>query len=386
MKNHEENLIWRPGRATMNTTTMETCSNPGCDQPGTSKCSGCKTAPYCGPICQKAHWAVHKDSCDGRLLKMGKAHNDKAFGFYRVNNWSQVLHYSDLAATKLKQLKDCPIEDLSDALSYKCDALGYMGRHREQLEYAKEWYCLWNTKPTDVGAIRAAFTLIQSCKQNKEFVEAHLYASTLNEIINHKYDNKIPDDQRQRYTARGACNLAEATLQLAMAGGIPPEKKQKAGQEAIALARRALEIHTQLYGTVNRIVAGDMSTLAQVLDYFNDARDDEEVLHLFEQAKSSYARELGPSSPNVAACECQLGNAYYKRAEHAHDALDPDRALANLKLALPCYRESVRINRAIGRVEDADNDAQNIIVVEGALRQIASEWARAEAAAAAKKG
>ena len=107
---------------------METCSNPGCDQPGTNKCSACKTTPYCGPICQKAHWALHKESCDGRLRKMGMAHLDKAGGFHRENNWPQLLRYSDLAAAKLMQMKDRPVEDISEALRHKCTALGFMDR------------------------------------------------------------------------------------------------------------------------------------------------------------------------------------------------------------------------------------------------------------------
>ena len=154
------------------TAIMETCANPGCDQPGTNKCSGCKTTPYCGPICQTAHWAIHKESCDGRLRKMGMAHLDKARDFHRENNWSQALRYSDLAATKLKQLKDRPFDEISAALCIKCQALGFLGQYREQLECAKEWYCLWNTKPTDVGAIDAAFFLIESCMHNKEYADS----------------------------------------------------------------------------------------------------------------------------------------------------------------------------------------------------------------------
>ena len=348
---------------------METCANPGCDQPGTNKCSGCKTTPYCGPICQKAHWAIHKESCDGRLRKMGMAYLDKAKGFNRERNWSQSLHYSDLAATKLKQLKDRPMEEISYALDYKCSALGFLGRYREQLECAKEWYCLWNTMPTDVGAIHAAIALIDSCMHNNEFVDAHLYASTLYEIINHKHDNKIPDDQRQRFIAKGAYYLALTTLRLAQDGGIPAEKKQKAGQEAIALARRALEIHTQLYGTENNDVGSDMVVLAEILDYFNGG-DDEEIFRLLEQAKAILAQVQGSLSSNVALIEYKLGKAYYSRATSALRANDRDHAQANLELALPRYRESARICRVANRVDRADDAAQRIIEVEELLRQL----------------
>ena len=361
---------------------METCSNPGCDQPGTNKCSGCKSTPYCGPTCQKAHWAVHKESCDGHLRKMGMAHLDKARGFNRENNWPQLLRCSDLAATKLKQLKDRPVEDISESLSWKCIALDFLGQHREQLECAKEWYCLWNTKPTDMGAIRAAFALISSCMQNKEYTDAVLYASTLYEIINHKHDNKIPDDQRQHYIARGAYFLALGTLRLAQAGGIPPEEKHKAGQEAIALARRALEIHTQLHGTEDVDIASDMCVLAEALDRF-PYDDDEEVLRLYQQSKAIFARVYSSSSVNVAVSETKLGIAYCNRAARARTANDLERYVANLELALPHIRESARIYRILNRVDNADKIARTIIVVEERLRHAVTVRASAAAAAAA---
>ena len=363
---------------------METCANPGCDQPGTNKCSGCKTTPYCGPICQTAHWAIHKESCDGRLRKMGLDHLEKAKGFHREHNWSQVLRYSDLAATKLKQLKDRPVQAISAALSYKCIALGFLGRHREHQECAKEWYCLWNTKPTDVGAIDAAFALIGSCIQNNEYADARLYASTLYEIINHKHDNKIPDDLRQQYIADGAYYLASATLKLAQDGGIPPGEMQKVGQEVIALARKALEIHTQLNGAenpTNPTIANDMNMLADALDSFND-NDDDEVLRLFEQAIVIHARVFGTLSMTVAAGESKLGEAYYNVVKRARAAKDLDREQANLELALPHFREGARIYGAIGHLDEADAFAQFAFLVEKRLRQVAI----AKAAAAATKG
>ena len=355
-------------------TTIETCSNPGCDQPGTNKCSGCKTTPYCGPICQKAHWLEHKESCDGRLRKMGMAHLDKAGGFSGKKNWSQSLRYSDLALPILKQLKDRPVGAISDALHYKCTALGFLGHFKERLECAKEWYCLWNTKPTDEGAIRAAFSLIESCIQNKEYADAHLYASTLYEIINHKHDNKIPEDRRQQYIAEGAYYLAQATLWLAADGCIPPGEKQKAGQEAIALARRALEIHTQLYGTEDDEVANDMALLAEALGYFNDFDDEvEEVLRLYEQSIAIHTRMSGSLSVNVAACEGKLGNAYKNKAKKPLAANDLDRAIPNLELALSRYRESARIYGAIGHADMAEQSAQFVVDVEKLLRQVAGE-------------
>ena len=363
---------------------METCSNPGCDEPGTNKCSGCKTTPYCGLICQKAHWALHKESCDGHLRKTGMAYLDKAKGFYRENNWSQVFRYSSLAATKLKQLKDRPIDDLSEALEIKCFTLGFLGRNREQLECAKEWYCLWNTKPTDKGAVRAAFALIESCIQNNQYEDSRLYASTLWEIINHKHDNKIPDDQRQPYIAQGAYYLALATIRLAKDGGIPPEEKQKVGQYVIALARRALEIHTQLYGEEND-VACDAGMLAEALEYFND-NGDEEVIRLYERAKAIHARVFGSLSLNVAVGESKLGATHFKRAKKASAANDHDREQANLELALSHYRETARIYRAIDRVDKAVEVLQFAATVEEQLLQVANAKAAAAAAATTTKG
>ena len=350
---------------------METCANPGCTEPGSNKCAGCKTTPYCGPICQTAHWPTHKESCDGRLLKMGMDHLVKAMGFHDENNWSQTLRHSDLALTKLMQLKDRPLDPISIALSCKCDALGFLGQNREQLECAKEWYCLWNTKPTDMGAIDAAFALIQSCMANNEYADAHLYASTLWEIINHKHDNKIPDDQRQRYIAKGAYHLAQAMLRLAKAGGIPPAEKQQTGQEAIALLRRAMEIHTQMYGTERSTTSNDMCILAEALEYFNNV-DDDEVFRLFEQSIAIDTRLFGNTSVNVATGEEKLGNTYYNRAGRASDANDLDCEMANLELTLPHYREAARIYRAINRMDDADRLARQIDRLEERLRQMTS--------------
>ena len=347
---------------------METCANPGCSEPGTNKCAGCKITPYCGPFCQKDHWPTHKESCNGRLRKIDMDHLNKARGFHDENNWPQLLRYSDLALMKLKQLKDRPIEAISEALAYKCTALGFLGRHREQLECAKEWYCLWNTKPTDMGAIQAAFALISSCMHNKEYADAHLYASTLWEIINHKHDNKIPEDKRQPFLADGAYYLATATLRLAKDGGMSTGEKQKAGQEAIVLARKALEIHTQLYGTEDGDVASDLSALAEILIFFNDAGD-EEVLCLLEQSLAIHTRVYGSLSVNVATGEDKLGVAYFNRAKRAHAVNDLDRELVSLELTLSHYREAIRIYRFIGRTEDADKLAQTVVKIERLLRQ-----------------
>ena len=100
-----------------------------------------------------------------------------------------------------------------------------------------------------MGAIIAAFALIDSCMHNNEFEDAHLYASTLWEIINHKH-NKIPEDQRQLYIVDGAYFLATTTLYSDLC-------------------------------------------IAETLDHFHDFG--EEVLRLFEQAIANDARVFGSS-------------------------------------------------------------------------------------------
>ena len=266
---------------------VKPCSNPGCDQPGTNQCSACKTTVYCCVSCQTADWPHHKEECDGHLRKMGTANLVKAAGFERVRNWVQALRYAEIAATKLNQLKDRRLETvllISDALTCKYNALNFMDRNKEAMKCAEEKYTLWAmNQMRHPGSIRAAFALIQSCIHNNEFEDAEHYARHAMFMINDMADNFIPSDQRSEFLADGSYYLAVAIYGLAKAGGIPPEEKQKAGEEAIASARQALEIHTQLYGTENVNVAADMGTLADVLDHFNDV-DDDEVLRLIEQA------------------------------------------------------------------------------------------------------
>ena len=265
-------------------TVMATCSNPGCDQPGTKQCSACKTTPYCGPICQTADWVHHKEECPGHLRKMGMAHLEKATGFHREQNWMQTLRYADLALTKLKQMKDRRLETvkiIDIAFACKFDALQRMDRQNEALECAKERYTLWAMNHMrNPRMFDAAFSLIQSCLHNNEYEDAALYAHTAHEMIVNDADGIIPSDQRESLLAEGAHWLARATMKLAEAGGIPSEEKQKAGEKAIAHARKALEIHTQLQGIESTYVANDMTVLAGALKYFDV--DDDEILRLYE--------------------------------------------------------------------------------------------------------
>ena len=353
---------------------METCANPGCDQPGTNKCSACKTTPYCGPICQTADWALHKEVCPGHLRKVGMAHLEKALGFRQENNWPQTLRHADVAATKLKQLKDHPVEDIDDVLNCKCDALGLMGRYKEALECAKQRYCLYLTSHTHPPAIEASFQLIQCCVFNKEFFDAALYARTVWETITLSRNSHIPDDLREEFTARGALELARALLNLAEHGDMPPEEQREAGVEAIMLARRALENYTQLHGAMSHQVGNSMGTLSGALEYFKDV-DDDEVLRLFEQSKAIFARVYGSSSQKAATGDFNLASAYHNRARRAHAAHDLDGCVANAELALPHFREAARIFRAANNMDNADQAEREVVTIENMLREVTGQIA-----------
>ena len=345
------------------------CSCPGCDEPGPSLCASCKLVGYCCRTCQVEDWSRHKEGCQGHLRKVGMAHLQIAEGLRQDRNWMQALRYSELALVKLKLLNDRPTEAIDHALTCKFTALTFMGQNSEALEYAKERYCLYLTKHTHPPAIIAALDLIESCLHNGEYEDAEVYARTTWETITLSRDSHIPDDDRQLFTARGAYYLALAMLGLAQHGDIPPEANQVVGQEVVTLARRALEIHTQLYGLEHGNVASVMRLLARALTYFNDV-DDVEVLRLYEQSIVITARVEGSSSVNVAIGEHNLAVVYRKRAKRACTANDLDREMANLELALPHYREAARIYRADGNFSGDANDAeQRVVDVEEELRQ-----------------
>ena len=357
------------------------CTRPGCDQPGPSLCASCRLVGYCCRTCQVEDWPRHKETdCQGHLRKIGMSSLQKANGFYEDDNWMQTLRYSDLALVKLKQLNDRPIAALDTALRYKFGSLNMMNRDREALECAQERYCLYLTSHTHPPAIDASFCLIESCIHNKEFEDAALYARTTWETITLSRDSHIPDDKRHYFTAQGAYFLAMAMLNLAENGDIPPEANQTVAQEAIGLARTALEIHTQLHGLEHRDAALDMTVLARALNYFNNV-DDDEVLRLYEQSNAITSRVEGSLSVNVAVGEKNLANAYHKRATRAHTANDLDREMANLEKSLPHYREAARISRAISFVDKADDVAECIAQVEEEVRQCTMRIATAAAAA-----
>ena len=361
---------------------MEICANPGCVKPGTNKCSACTKKPYCGAKCQTEDWPRHKEECPGHLLKVSKTNLLKADDLLKKHDYVQTLRCADLATTKLKQLKkniptttSTPIPDefvqLSDeALRIKYNALLYMALHTEALECAKEWYCLHLTKHTHPPAIKASFALIESCIHNKEYSDAVLYAHTTWETITLSRDSHIPDNLRDEFTAHGAHLVAKAAHCLSLNGGMPAEEKQESGREAITMARRALEIHTQLNGRESEYVAQDMLLLASLLDHFSEQEN--EAITLRKQAKVIFVRVQGNLSPNVATVERNLGNAFSNRSNTAHAAYDLEREMEMLELALPHYREAARIYRAINQVAMADQVLRDAAEDEKQLQQIRS--------------
>jgi hypothetical protein len=166
---------------------VKPCANPGCDQPGTKSCSACKITVYCCVICQTADWVHHKEECPGHLLKVGKANLAKAKGFQQQHNWGQTLHYAEIAATKLKQLKDRGLETvqlIDNALRCKFNALNFMDQRKEAHDCALERYSLWAAGyMRHHGMLEAAFPLIQSLLRIKDYDQAVLIASTLYGII-----------------------------------------------------------------------------------------------------------------------------------------------------------------------------------------------------------
>ena len=246
------------------------------------------------------------------------------------------------------------------------------------MECAKERYTLWAMNHLrHPGSMRAALGLIESCLHNEEFEDAERYARHAYFMIAEMTDNFIPADEQPQFLADVSYYLARAIYRLAEAGGIPPEEKQKVGEEATELARKALEIHTKLHGTECADGAADMGVLSDVLDYFNNV-DDDEIPRLLEQAIAIYGRVDGSSSVNVGVGEFNLSNTYVKRAERAEAANDLDRCMANYELALPHYREAARIYILNNYVDKTTDALHEIAQIEGKMRHF-----RAAAAAAA---
>ena len=320
---------------------------------------------------------------------MGMAHLAKAVGFHRGQNWLQTLRYSEIAANKLKQLKDRRLETvkiINDAILLKFDSFQRLGRHREAQECAEERYTLWAMNHLrHSGSMAAALGLIESCVHNGKFEDAERYARHAYFMIVEMTDNFIPSDQQPQFLAEISYYLAQAILGLATSGGIPPEGKQKAGEEAIEHARKGLELRTQVCGTHSAKVAGAMAILAAILDYFNDV-DNDEILRLLEQAIAIYRQVEGSLSMNLAGCHNNLGKVHLCRAKRAQSANDEDRELRNLQMALPNLLEAARIARANNHLDKAEQATQQAARIENNIRVGIAKAAGAGAAAAATKG
>ena len=372
------------------------CANPGCTEPGTNKCSACKTTLYCGPICQTADWPHHREECPGHLRKVGMAHLERADKFYREQNYVQSLRYAEMALTKFKLLKDrslATIIILDDALNTKHSSLNLMKRDKEALECATERYNMWaTTNIRNPRTIEAPFPLIESLIYNKEFAQAQLIARTVHEMTMHPMTHDIPEDKQQPFVASAAFYVARATFELAQAGGILPEEKQAAGNEAIALARKALQIHQKLAGAFASAgvvaisgasalqVAFDMGALSQALECFNDDDNDDEPIFLFKQVIDIFSQVA--SAENVAIYTRNLGALYYKRACKPQTDKDLDRWLVNLEKAVPYFREAGRIYREINQVDSADQTAKSVTEIEEHIRFVRNLIATREAATA----
>ena len=310
----------------------------------------------------------------------------KAVVFERQQNWVQLLRLGELAATKLKQLKDRRLETvqaINDALSCKFNALTFMGRYREALECIKECYTLWAMNHLrNPGSISAALGLIQSCIHNLEFEDAERYARHAYFMIAEMTDNFIPANQRSMCLAEGSYYLSRAIFHLAEASGFPSEEeKKKTGVEAIELARKAIVLYTPLCGNESAKVAMATGSLADVLEYFNDV-DDDEIPHLIKQSIAVYRRLEGNASMNVFKREIRLAYSYRQRANRAKDANDLDRSLANLELAMSHLRETARIARDINHAESIVNAHRGIAEIEESIRR--TKIAKATAAVSKK--
>ena len=301
---------------------------------------------------------------------MGDDYLEKANGFDAQNNFAQSLRHSELALnmiTKLNPRTIGVIRLLDTAMRIKFNALNFTNRKMEALECAKERYSLWSMGyMRHCGMLAAAFQLIEGLIHNKEYEQAALIARTAYEMIIKDTDNVIPEDKRQQFLAEGARCLAQAICSLSDSGGIPPEEKQKAGEEAIALMRKALEIETQLHGTESEAVASAVGSLANILQHFNGIEEDE-IVHLYEQAISVYSRIQGSTSLNVATAKKNLAKVYDRRALGSNDL---ERCLTDLEKALAHSIEAVRIYRAINLVDEANNCEQLAPRIEERIIQV----------------
>ena len=205
-------------------------------------------------------------------------------------------------------------------------------------------------------------------------------------MINDMADNFIPAHDQPFLVADVAYFLSQAIYCLANENksSISPEEKKKAGEEAIPLARKAVAMYTKLHGTDNFRFANALGVLAQALNFFNNLDDDDEVTRLYQQAIDITLRGEGNLSCNLAIDEHRLGEVYNKRAISACNAcmsfvstgmmdqaaIQLDRCKINFDLALPHFKEALRVYRAIDREERAASSLHRVTEIEENLRKI----------------
>ena len=108
-----------------------------------------------------------------------------------------------------------------------------------------------------------------------DYEQAVLIARTAHDMVVNDTENIIPADKFSFLHAQAYEYLACALFRLSDSGRVPRAEKTKTGEEAIALARKALELHTELEGEDSYQVAKVCNTLADALDHFNNVGDDE---------------------------------------------------------------------------------------------------------------
>ena len=146
-------------------TAVSCCSHPHCSQPGTKSCGLCKATAYCSAGCQTADWSRHKESCEGRLHKLGRDYLVKAIGFCEDHDWAKAIKHCDLALTKLNSMVEKRLLDLSVALGYKGQALRALGLHAEALEWEKDMCQDVAGWPLFIAAEKGCIGMIEAAKK-----------------------------------------------------------------------------------------------------------------------------------------------------------------------------------------------------------------------------
>ena len=93
---------------------------------GTRKCSACSLVAYCGPVCQKAHWPLHKKGC--KASKGSSEASPKVVGPAPVdkNNLPPQVTYElvqRLQAAKVETQKAFNSGDFQSSVKYGNEAL-----------------------------------------------------------------------------------------------------------------------------------------------------------------------------------------------------------------------------------------------------------------------